>query len=113
MADGKRGPPKGNQNAAKEHSWREAILRAMDIRGGGDRMKALNELAAALLDKAAEGDMAALKEIGDRLDGKAKQQVMLSGTEERARIAMSKGMSISELSQLESMLEKVAGSAAK
>jgi hypothetical protein len=42
---------------------------------GCDRIAALNELAAKLIEKAAEGDMSALKELGDRLDGKSVQPV--------------------------------------
>jgi hypothetical protein len=66
---------KGNQYAARGRVWRDAIDRAMEIRGAGDRVAALNELAAKLIDKAAEGDMSALKELGDRLDGKSVQPV--------------------------------------
>jgi len=36
---------------------------------------ALDELAGKLLDKAGEGDMTALKELGDRLDGKPAQTI--------------------------------------
>jgi hypothetical protein len=66
---------KGNQYAARGRVWRDAIDRAMEIRGAGDRMAALNELAARLIEKAAEGDMSALKELGDRLDGKSVQPI--------------------------------------
>ena len=37
---------------------------------------ALETLANALLDKAAEGDMTALKELGDRLEGKPAQAIV-------------------------------------
>jgi hypothetical protein len=67
--------PVGNQFAARGRVWRDAIDRAMAIRGAGDRIAALNELAAKLIEKAAEGDMSALKELGDRLDGKSVQPV--------------------------------------
>lgn len=69
------GAPVGNKFAARGRVWRDAIDRAMEIRGAGDRMAALNELAAKLIEKAAEGDMSALKELGDRLDGKSVQPV--------------------------------------
>ena len=74
--------PLGNQNAAKAKMWHGAILRALDKRGGGDRVKALDELAQKLLDAVATGDLAALKEFGDRLDGKPKQQVEMTGDPE-------------------------------
>ena len=66
--------PAGNQNAAKAKVWNAAIMRALDARGSRlEQKNALDDLAAALLDKAAEGDMSALKELGDRLDGKPSQ----------------------------------------
>lgn len=54
-------------------------MRALEARGGGDKVKALDELAAKLLDAVANGDLGAIKELGDRIDGKPKQQVELSG----------------------------------
>jgi hypothetical protein len=69
------GAPAGNTNHTKGRLWRTAIERALEIRGAGDRMAALNELADKLLEKAGEGDMSALKELGDRLDGKSVQPV--------------------------------------
>ena len=71
--------PKGNQNAAKAKQWAAAIDRALDKRGAGDRLKALDELAEKLLAKCDEADMSALKELGDRLDGKPSQQLALTG----------------------------------
>lgn len=67
--------PIGNKNAARGKLWRAAIERALDIRGGGDRVQALNVLADKLLAACAEGDLAALKELGDRLDGKPAQTI--------------------------------------
>lgn len=67
--------PIGNKNAAKAKIWHAAILRALDKRGAGDRVAALDELAGKLLDLVATGDLAALKEFGDRLDGKPAQTI--------------------------------------
>jgi hypothetical protein len=67
--------PIGNQNAARAKVWKAAIERALEVRGAGDRLAALNALAEKLLAKAEEGDMSALKELGDRLDGKSVQPV--------------------------------------
>jgi hypothetical protein len=66
--------PKGNRNAAKGHMWAGAIRRAL-----AEDREALQEIARKLVSKAKEGDLAYIKEIGDRLDGKAAQSLELSG----------------------------------
>ena len=73
------GAPLGNTNAKKGKPWQEAIERALEIHKPADRRERLEALAASLVAKAMEGDMAALKEIGDRLDGKPKQQIEATG----------------------------------
>lgn len=70
------GAPVGNQNAAKAKMWRAAIERALDAKGAGDRLAALNELATKLLERCEEGDLGALRELGDRLDGKPAQAIV-------------------------------------
>ena len=65
----KRGAPKGNTNAVKPKIWSDAVRKAI-VQGEN-----LNLLAQALVDKAIAGDISALKEIGDRLEGKATQQI--------------------------------------
>ena len=70
--------PQGNQNAAKAKVWSAAIQRALDKRGVS-RAEALDALAEQLLKKCEEGDLPALKELGDRLDGKPAQSVTLGG----------------------------------
>ena len=73
---GQSGNPGGR---AKEKSWADAIRIAVnEAYEGGDRKK-LRVLADRLVDKALEGEIAAMKEIGDRLDGKAAQSVEMSG----------------------------------
>lgn len=69
------GAPVGNQNASKGRLWHQAILRALEKRGGGDRVKAMDELAEKLLEAVATGDLQALKEFGDRIDGKPHQSI--------------------------------------
>lgn len=69
------GAPLGNTNAKKTKHWAAAIERALEKRGGGDKMAALNDLAEKLLAKCDEADMTAIKELGDRLDGKAAQTI--------------------------------------
>ena len=61
------GAPFGNQNARKGKSWLEA-LRAEITSDDGTRLR---KAASQLLNKAAQGDLAAIKELADRLDGKA------------------------------------------
>ena len=73
------GAPAGNQNAFKGRLWHQAILRALEKRGGGDRVKALDELAEILLKAVETGDLQALKEFGDRIDGKPAQSIEASG----------------------------------
>ena len=63
------GAPLGNQNARKGKSWLDALRAEIAIDDGARLQKA----ACQLLNKAAEGDLAAIKELADRLDGKAIQ----------------------------------------
>lgn len=63
----------GNQYAAKAKQWQMAIERALDKRGAGDRRAALDKIAVALLEQAEMGEQWAVKELGDRLDGKPAQ----------------------------------------
>lgn len=66
----------GNQYATRARVWRDAIDRAIERRGANKtRAEALDALAEKLLAKCDEGDMAALKELGDRLDGKPTQMI--------------------------------------
>lgn len=68
------GAPAGNQNAAKAKVWSAAIHRALDRRKPADeRVKAIDELADKLLDECYGGSLAALQELGNRLDGKPAQ----------------------------------------
>jgi len=65
------GAPLGNKNGTKNRPWAEAVNRALLAEDG----KKLRALADKLIDKALEGDVAALKEIGDRVDGKPMQAI--------------------------------------
>jgi len=78
---------KGRSGRRQEQLWRDAIRLAISRMDKGDQ-KALDRLALALIDKALEGDMQALKEVGDRLDGKPAQQITLEGTGEDGAIGM-------------------------
>jgi len=65
------GAPVGNTNATKGKPWIAAINRAL-AQGDANRLR---NIAEKLINKAEEGDMMALKEIGDRLDGKSIQGI--------------------------------------
>jgi hypothetical protein len=70
------GAPLGNQNAARAKVWHAAIMRALERRKPADqRIQAIDELADKLLELVATGDLGALKEFGDRLDGKPAQTI--------------------------------------
>lgn len=71
------GAPVGNKNAAKAKVWRAAIIRALERRKPADeRIQAIDELADKLIQLVAAGDLAALKEFGDRMDGKPAQAII-------------------------------------
>lgn len=72
------GAPIGNQNAVKAKRWTAAIERALEKRRSAG-IEALDELAEKFLAACDAGDLQAFKELGDRLDGKPKQQTELSG----------------------------------
>lgn len=73
MAINKGGAPLGNRNAVKNRPWREALDRAIK-RGGRDL---LDQAASKLLLAAAGGDLDAMKELANRLDGRPTQAVAL------------------------------------
>lgn len=73
-----RGAPLGNQNAARAKVWRSAIERALERRtvSRADGQKEIDALAEQLLILVAAGDLGALKEFGDRIDGKPAQAII-------------------------------------
>lgn len=72
---------KGNNYRAKDGRWLKAIENALSKRSMSrrDQLDALDDLAEKLLAKCDEGDMSALRELGDRLDGKPAQGLILGG----------------------------------
>ena len=64
------GAQPGNDNAAKGKKWKDAIHYALC-----QDKQALQAIAKALIDKAKEGDVSAIKEFGDRIDGKVAQGI--------------------------------------
>jgi len=72
------GAPAGNKNGAKGKTWADAIRKAL-LQYADDtveRKEALHHIALKVVEKALSGDTAAVREIGDRLDGKAAQTIM-------------------------------------
>jgi hypothetical protein len=59
--------------------WREAIQRAIRRRETAEEPQALEKLADSLVAAGIAGDIGALREIGDRLDGKPVQQLNHAG----------------------------------
>lgn len=67
----------GNQNAYKNKPWADALRRAM-VRFDGGKENALNLIADQTVKLAVSGEPWAIKEIGDRTDGKAAQSIDMS-----------------------------------
>lgn len=65
------GRPAGSEN--KDKPFKEALRKA--IADAGDDRPRLRNVANALLDKAESGDVQAIREIADRLDGKVPQGI--------------------------------------
>lgn len=74
-----RGGQPGNDNGSKGRPWSEAIHRACLIVDPKKKRRKMDLLADKLIAAAMEGDVSALKELGDRIEGKCKQQIELSG----------------------------------
>ena len=69
------GSPLGNKNAgSRPRIWSDAIRKAV-LRRGKDKFKRLDKLADALLDECESGDVAALREFGDRIEGRVVQAI--------------------------------------
>ena len=68
---GQSGNPAGRP---KIKPFKDALRKAIDA--AGDDGEALRSVATALLAKAQEGDVQAIKEVADRLDGKVAQGII-------------------------------------
>lgn len=90
-----RGAQIGNKNAAKAKAWEGALRAALAQFENEDAKiapgQALRRIAEVVVTKALTGDKDAIKEIGDRLDGKPAQSVALSG-----ELALSKAVDLTD-----------------
>ncbi len=64
-----------NDHRVKGKRWLQAINRALDKRSKAAGIEALDALAEKLLAACDAGDLGALKELGDRLDGRPAQVI--------------------------------------
>jgi hypothetical protein len=77
------GAPVGNNYSGKNALWKWALKHALSefTSSQVERGQALKEIGRVLVELALAGDVKAIKEIGDRLDGKAVQ--LVGGDENR------------------------------
>lgn len=64
-----------NGGVKSDKIWRDALMRAVKRSTGDNDLKNLEKLAQKTVQLGLGGDMSAIKEIGDRLDGKPTQGV--------------------------------------
>lgn len=69
------GAPVGNTNATKNKPWAEALAR-INIQSDGVKLR---KIAEKLYELAEAGDIQAIREVADRMDGKAMQGIEVSG----------------------------------
>jgi hypothetical protein len=63
---------KNNTHSSKNNRlWADTLKRAL-MQADGNKIRAIAE---ALIEKAASGDVSAIRELGDRVDGKPTQQI--------------------------------------
>lgn len=68
------GAPKGNNNATKSKRLSSVLQKRLAERAEEE------ELMNVLLDKALDGDLPSIKEVFDRIDGKARQSIDVEAT---------------------------------
>jgi len=62
----------GNKNSSKENRVWGKVVRKLAVQ---EDAKRIHKVAEALFRKAEEGDISAIKELGDRIDGKSMQEI--------------------------------------
>lgn len=69
--------PEGNKNGEHGKRFKLAVQAAL-ARKGKDQWEALTDVAEKLVDEALNGNMTAIKEVADRIEGKAAQQINIA-----------------------------------
>lgn len=72
------GAPKNNQNASKNNRLYAETIKRLNVQSEG---QIAHDIAMALINKAKDGDISAIKEFGDRVDGKAVSTTELTGAD--------------------------------
>ena len=62
----------GNKNSSKDNRVWGKTVRKLAVQ---EDYKRIHKVAEALFKKAEEGDVSAIKELGDRIDGKSMQEI--------------------------------------
>ena len=73
------GAPVGNTNYTRGRIFRQALLRVIRSKSRSDRLEELERIAAKLADLAKRGNIPAIRELVDRVDGKAIQAIVGDG----------------------------------
>jgi hypothetical protein len=76
--ESKVGAPAGNTNSNKNNRIWANTIRKLAVQ---EDYKRIHAIAEKLYEKAIEGDLGAIKEVGDRLDGKAVAVQELTGAD--------------------------------
>ena len=71
----------GNRGGLRKHKEFTAALR-LELAAAGDDQKALRRVARKLIAMAERGDMSAIREIADRIEGKVPQAQIIQGDED-------------------------------
>jgi len=66
------GAPLGNKNSSRTNRLWGKTVKKLAIQ---EDYKRMHKVAEALFRKAEDGDISAIKELGDRIDGKASQEI--------------------------------------
>ena len=77
------GAPEGNKNGESGKRFQLALRAALEKRGT-DKVQALHAVADKLIETALDGNIHAIREVADRLDGKPAQAVNLGDHEGNA-----------------------------
>jgi hypothetical protein len=69
------GAPIGNRNNRKGRLFGDAIEAALKLQSRSGAKARIDVIADKIVSMAEEGDMAAIRELGDRIDGKVAQAI--------------------------------------